>query len=72
MYCIRIYVKRVTLNRIIQDEAGYAGKPRNIEGFGGFDRDERKSFDNDFENRAVKTFLMRFDKKERGMIVWKH
>ncbi len=62
----------MTLNGIIKDEAGYAGKPRNIEGFGGFDKDGRKSFDSDFENEAVKTFLMRFYKKERGIIVWKH
>lgn len=57
MYSLRIYDKRVILNGIIKDEAGYGGKPRNIGGFGGLDRDIRKSFDSNFENRAVKTFL---------------
>lgn len=66
VYSLRIYDKKVTLNGIIKDEAGYGGKPRNIGGFGGFDRDKRKSFDSDSENRAVKTFLMRFYKRKGG------
>lgn len=66
LYSLRIYDKKVTLNGIIKDEAGYGGKPRNIGGFGGFDRDKRKSFDSDSENRAVKTFLMRFYKRKGG------